>query len=529
MTNEKIKLALIVDNQSVSKWQADALDAISDLVEVVFVLNCTNTANKKRIWHNGMYYALNMASIKNPLTRKRPLNFDDSFVVDFDSRYEGSWQWIPDDVIAQLAEKKCYTMLKFGMSLLKTDNLVGFDVLSFHHGDPRQYRGRPVGFYELLHNAECVGLIVQKLSNILDGGEVLAIGYAKTHKYSYRKTIQEIYRSSPALLRRALINHISGKNVDILPIGKNYRLPSNWLVVKFCVRLLTQKVKRLIYGALWEKRWNIMVAEDVNPVATTILTIADKKYPIIPAKYNFYADPFFSADGTKIRTEALLAATGLGEIVELDVNSLKITSTLLAGPHFSYPYTFLEKDSEYLLPEVSSHEAPYLFDLSGVLQKIPLRGLENLRLVDPSLVKADGRYWLFGGHPETAATMLQLYSADSIDGPYIPHSMNPIVISPLCARMGGRLLVHEGKLYRFGQNNADAYGNGIRVMEVVKLSRDNYEEQEVAQLRFSDAHGPHTVDVRNGKVVVDFYIDRFSFLAGYRRFASRLYRWRRPS
>ena len=520
----KTTIALVVDNRRIGRWQEDALLEIQDLADVALILNCTNTANKRHPIRHGAYYALNLVSIRNPATREHGIDFGACPVIDFESRYEGNWQWIPDAIVTRLRDSGCRVVIKFGMSLLKMDNLQGLDVLSFHHGDPRYYRGRPAGFYELLDDAKSIGLMVQKLSNVLDGGQVLALGHAKAYKYSYRQTVEGLYRSSPALLRHAMLNLLAGRQANITPNGKNYRLPSNWLVARFCARLLARKLQRLMYGVFWEKRWNIAVVENLDPTRATALALSDARYPQLPAKYSFYADPFFSADGTCIRAEAMVGTTGRGEIVELDPETLQIRRILLTGPHFSYPYSVFDGGHEYILPEVANHEAPYLLRVTAEsTQKIPLRGLEQLRLADSSLIKADERYYLFGGVAGSEASMLQLYVSDAIEGPYHAHRMNPVVMNPLCARMGGRLLLRNDKLYRFGQDNSDSYGNGIRIMEIVKLDTEFYEEQEIGELRFSDASGPHTVDDCNGRAVLDFYVDRFSVLAGYRRLAAMTY------
>ena len=521
--SEKLKVALLVDNESLSKWERDAISKISDLVEIVIVLSCTNTVTAKRPFTHGAYYMLNFMVIRTPLTRKRRVDFGGCPILEFKSRYEGAWQWIPNEVTAAIADSGARVMLKFGMSLLKMDNLAAVDVLSFHHGDPSRYRGRPAGFYELLHGARSVGFIVQKLSNVLDAGEVLAMGHAKAYEYSYRQTITEIYSSSPVLLRHAVINFLAGKRIPIKAKGKNYRLPSNWLVARFCWSLLARKCKRLSYGFFWEKRWNIAVFDSFDFRRSAEFAVSVASTAKLPAKYNFYADPFFSFDGSCIRAEALIGSTGRGEIVELDSKTLEPRCTLLSGPHFSYPYTFVDGGREYVVPEVASHASPYLLDVANAFEKIPLRGLDSQRLVDPSLVKLRGRYYLFGGHPDSAGGMLQLYVADCLVGPYSPHRLNPIVIDPSCARMGGRLLIYEERLYRFGQDNSDSYGNGIHVMEVTKIDRDVYEEKQVGQLRFADANGPHTVDIRNGKAVLDFYVNRFALLAGYRRLAAKIH------
>ena len=41
--------------------------------------------------------------------------------------------------------------------------------MSFHHGDPRKYRGRPSGFYEIANKEKIQGQVVQILTPKLDG------------------------------------------------------------------------------------------------------------------------------------------------------------------------------------------------------------------------------------------------------------------------------------------------------------------------------------------------------------------------
>tara|TARA_B100001013_G_scaffold275789_1_gene176170 strand:+ start:447 stop:629 length:183 start_codon:yes stop_codon:yes gene_type:complete len=41
---------------------------------------------------------------------------------------------------------------------------------------------------------------------------------------------------------------------------------------------------------------------------------------------------------------------------------------------------------------------------------------------------------------------------------------------------------------------------------------------------FKDVNGPHTIDFREDMAILDFYIEELSILAGYRRFASRVFK-----
>ena len=520
----KLRAALLVDSLRLCKWQKDALSEVTDLLDVALILNCTNTVTKKKPFRHAGYYALNLVSIRSRLTEKEEVEFGDVEVIDFASRYSGAWQHIPDHVIDALRANGIGLVVKFGMSLLRIDNLDGLDVLSFHHGDPRYYRGRPAGFYEMCDGARSMGMIVQKLSNVLDAGEVLALGHSRIVMHSYKQTVQGLYRGSSQLFRRALINYRGGRTVRIRPKGKNYRLPGNMLVARFCMHLLMRKGTRLLYGAFFEKKWNIGLREAVDPLAGDIGSVASARLPEIQGGYVFYADPFFSSDGARVRVEALDAATGKGTIIELDALGLTPLRTLLAGPHYSYPYSVSCRGKEFVVPEVASHGAPYLFDPSGERGRVPLLGLENSRIVDPSIVEHEGHYYLFGGTPESASTMLHLFVADALEGPYRPHPLNPVVIDPSRARMGGRVGMKGDRMIRYGQDNSGDYGNGIAVMEIRKLTPDDYEEREIARLSFPDAKGPHTIDVSaDGMLVFDYYVEGFSLLAGYRRMAAKLF------
>ena len=43
----KLKTAIIVDNQLLSKWQLDALNEVGEKINLKLILNCQNTSNKE--------------------------------------------------------------------------------------------------------------------------------------------------------------------------------------------------------------------------------------------------------------------------------------------------------------------------------------------------------------------------------------------------------------------------------------------------------------------------------------------------
>ena len=514
-----LRAALIMDGTEVTQWQKDALDSVADLLEIKLLLSCVNTRTKKNLTKNFLYYFLNVIALKNRLTRKVQFEQTGVPIIVFKSIYEGSWQKIPHYVSKEIDHYNIDIVIKFGMSLLKIDEALSRSkVLSFHHGDPAYFRGRPAGFYEILTMANSVGVIVQELSNKIDGGKVWAICHTKISLHSYKETAINFYSNSRLLLRKAIINLLRNNPVDISPNGKNYKLPGNFLVIKFCAIILARKLKRIIYGFLYEKMWNVGTTGRIKIPDRLLFDLADMKPANIYYPYIFYADPFFSADGSKIRLEALNLKTGLGEIVEIDAESFSLLNVLLKGHHYSYPFSFRIEDKEFLIPEVASSSSPYILpEPFQDSRRLPLRGLENFRLVDSTVLIEEGRIYLFCGMNSSASDVLYLFSAEDYDKEFEPHPLNPIVMDPSRARMGGRVIRSNGRLYRFGQNNSYGYGDGICICEITKLSREDYEEKIVGSVRFNDASGPHTIDVFEDKLVLDFYVDKFSLFAWYRR------------
>jgi hypothetical protein len=523
----KIKCALIVDNLSISDWQNSALGFASDCLNIKLILNCTNTNLQRLYLRHFAYYVLNIISLKNRQTRRVPCSIAGAAVINFESGYNGSWQTIPVTVARVVKSMDIKLVIKFGMSLLKIDDSISdLDILSFHHGDPERYRGRPAGFYELYNNDKAVGTVVQKISNKLDAGKILTRAYSRAYRHSYKKTVEHSFLLSKFLLRKAVENYVSDQTVTLNKIGPSYTLPSNTTVIKFAFKLFNSKISRLLYGLFYEKRWNIVLLEIDYLHNDLVLSVGKGASPLVRSGYRFYADPFFSAAGDKIRTEALNARNGLGEIIELQANNFCASvQPLVKGGHYSYPCSFKDDDREYICPEVASHSAPYLLPepFDGKTKEY-LKGLENIKALDGTILKHDNVYYFFCGLKHSSEECLYLYFSDKLNGPYKSHPKNPIVIDPSSARMGGKILRWGEKLYRFGQNNCYDYGNGITVSEIECLSKEHYSERKAASISFADAHGPHTLDISGNLAVLDFYSNQMSFGAAYRRVATKYLR-----
>ena len=209
-------IGLIVDGMRIAKWQADALALLDPGTEFI-LLNCTNTQFSRRPFKHGLYYLLNIVSLRS--RRSSPVPVPDGLkiraTIDFESEYEGAWQRLPAPVIDAVRRAGPACLLKFGMGLLRVPDGLCCPILSYHHGDPRHFRGRPAGFYELSQGEPLVGQVVQILSDRLDSGEVVAFAQTRVSSHSYKQTMAAAYGCSPLLLRQAISNLLAGRTVEV--------------------------------------------------------------------------------------------------------------------------------------------------------------------------------------------------------------------------------------------------------------------------------------------------------------------------
>lgn len=101
---------------------------------------------------------------------------------------KGNWAPPPQAALDWLMANRIDAVVKFGLNLLTVPDreALAVPILSYHQSDPRSFRGRPAGFYEVAQGEPFVG---QVLSNKLDNGEVLAFAQSRVWPHSYRRTL----------------------------------------------------------------------------------------------------------------------------------------------------------------------------------------------------------------------------------------------------------------------------------------------------------------------------------------------------
>lgn len=412
-------------------------------------------------------------------------------------------------------------LIRCGQGILKGEILTSAQhgILSFHHGDNRVNRGGPAGFWESYLGWPVTGYVIQKLTEELDGGPVLARGDVPT-KISYQWNQAHLYAKANELMKRTLQKLAVGgalsgmQEAPTLYAGTLYRTPSfattTAYVAKGTARLLGKTVQRA-FGI--RARWGIsFVRTDWR--GASLWKSTQVKNP----KGRFWADPFLmERDGRQYCfVEDFVYDTGLGHITVLEVTDagmVEVGAALKEPFHLSFPFIFEHDGTLYMCPETSTVrqirlyrciDFPATWELAHVV-------MEDVAAADSMFLEQAGRWWMMTNIDTSgvgdATNELSIFYADSpLSKTWTPHAGNPVIETALAARNGGLLYTEDG-VCRVGQRQGFGhYGVGARVFKIITLTETAYEEREVATLTPDfrpGLTGAHHITSHGGITVVD--------------------------
>ena len=199
----------------------------------------------------------------------------------------------------------------------------------------------------------------------------------------------------------------------------------------------------------------------------------------------FVADPFLVKEGEiwNLFFEVYNNATEQGDLAVATSKNTWIwqyEKVILDEPfHLSYPYVFKSNGDYYLIPE--SFEANSIrlykadsFPTHWTYVKTLVDGRDY---VDNSVIFFNDKWWLYSS--VTSNDTLYLHYADSLMGPWKEHPQSPIVSQDVHkSRPSGRLLVYDGRLYRFTMDIDPPVGtHQVMVYEVIEITPTSYAEK----------------------------------------------------
>lgn len=218
-----ITVSVLVDRYSLRAWEARALQRLSDChdVKVTDVVVNTETDDlvdlvskilDQGLW--GVYRAVQEVtdSIFGRPEQIRPVGIDEIACLSnadiLACRPKPASPFgneLADEAIASLRGTDVCIRFGFGIVVGEALTAPAFGMVSYHHGDLEEYRGRPAGFWEMHQGESTVGITVQRLAESLDGGDIVAEKTVSIDQYCrWRSALDALYDASDSLLPEAI-------------------------------------------------------------------------------------------------------------------------------------------------------------------------------------------------------------------------------------------------------------------------------------------------------------------------------------
>jgi len=326
----------------------------------------------------------------------------------------------------------------------------------------------------------------------------------KTGEFAAR-ALRELQRSGPGWIERCKEAQIPAESVTPGLAGLS--------------SLATRAAKRGIEKALNVEQWFLAFKFGASEVAPDLEGFTR----IVPPKDRDWADPFVLEKNGRwfVFFEELPYAARKAHISVIEIDAAgrwsKPVRVLERDYHLSYPFVFEEDGDLYMLPESAKNRTLELWRCVDFPTRWRLERtlMEGVRMVDATLHRAAGRWWLFAncapGDSRIYDDELNLFHAERLDGDWQPHPANPVKSDARCARPAGRLFSRDGALFRPAQVCVPRYGAGIALHRVTKLTTGEYAERQVARLVPPEASGLlglHTMNHAGDLTVVDAFARR---------------------
>ncbi len=190
-------------------------------------------------------------------------------------------------------------------------------------------------------------------------------------------------------------------------------------------------------------------------------------------------------------------------------NVLKRSRSILElAQDLHYPFTVQHGTHTYFIVSNKEQDRTLLHQLNEALDgSEPVAVLWSAALHAPSLVKHGGRWWLFACGRELPDEGLLVFHADRLEGPYVPHALNPVRVAIDGARPGGTPFEHDGVLWRPGLDLSDPHRPHVVLHQVQMLGPDVFHEvaeRSIGPYRNSQyPHGTRTLAAWGDVTLVD--------------------------
>ena len=423
------------------------------------------------------------------------------------TKKEGYSEYFSPEDLQKIQAYKLDVILRFSYNIIRGEILhaATYGVWSYHHGDEQKYRGAPPCFWEIYYHDPITGVILQRLTEKLDGGIILQKGYFPTISHSYKKNREQVFFGATELVTKVCID-LQNNVADYIKAPPTttqapiYKKPTNNQMCKFLGILLKNNVVRAYNYFFGHEHWNVgIIHAPIEEILKKDMSITWCK----EKKGEFHADPF-GINEQEVLIERFDYGTGKGSIALLKENT--VMDILNQKQHLSYPFLLKDRKITYLIPESFQAHTTSMYQLINKEWQKKAELLPGVPLVDPTIIKDKNYFWLFAtNQQEGPDTKLFIYYAKKIEGPWLPHAQNPVKIDIESARPAGTPFKRKKTWYRPAQDSSTSYGARIIIHKIEKLTTTEFQEKRVKNIepQAPYSRGIHTISAAGNVTYVD--------------------------
>ena len=364
-------------------------------------------------------------------------------------------------------------------------------ILSFHHGDNRWNRGGPPAFWEVYLKKSSTGFIIQRLTEVLDGGQVLFRGDIMTGK-TYTENLINLFDKSNSYLTELVLKYATSNQLpapeENLPFGGALlKAPSFHQTVRYLLNTFFLFFLLIFRRFVLRKeyRWGVGF---INSSWENAILRSGVRIKNLPRR--FFSDPFVvkKNDRTICFVENYSFKQKRGCITAIEIfneKEYKILGTVIEEHfHISFPYIFEYENNLYMIPETGDINSIRLYKC----MEFPMRWeyqrdiLTGRPFRDTMLFQYD-RKWYLLTNLEDSSVLIAYYNDNPITGEWIKHEKNPLIFDSNISRNGGILYGKNGGIVRCRQKqDFNQYGASLSLAEITELTPSSFKEQEICKI-----------------------------------------------
>jgi hypothetical protein len=371
-----------------------------------------------------------------------------------------------------------------------------YGVWAYHLGDWTRYRGGLGGFWEVYEGEPVTAALLVRLQRASDAVVVLREAYLRTNLVSAERNREQVLERIahwPAQMCRDIGNGVIDRltSPPLRTSAPERCAPTRAQRLKYRCRVAARMMRVGLRSLFRHDQWNVgCINRPISSFLQSHLPAAPVAWLPPSNRAEFKADPFgVWRDGRlTILYEHFSYRTNRGIIAAVEPAGGTAAAPVQIGPkpavHLSYPYLIEADGCLQCIPE--SHEAGEvgLYEI----ERFPDRWvkvanlLENIPIVDATLFRHEGIWWLAGSEPSAKGTTCELclWHAPAITGPWHPHAGNPVKMDVRSARPGGTPFYANGVLYRPAQDCSKIYGGRVIINRIVTLTPTAFHEVQAA-------------------------------------------------